>query len=243
MSESLVSFREVPRSKVYTAIVEQILENIRLGTFPPGSALPSERLLAERLGVSRSSLREAVRVLEHAHVLDVRGGSGTYVTAEGVSKAAALRARAALAGERSPLDLVAVRKVIEPMCAELAATSHHAKDLKILRESLSSHEEMIREEADPAVADYSFHLAVAAASHNDVLADVEHYFVEVMQQRTWALLKGRSRSRGDAGTRFLEQHKGIYQAIRKREAGLARERMEEHMATIAAALLDELPSR
>ncbi|MGH3449056.1 MAG: FadR/GntR family transcriptional regulator, partial [Nocardioidaceae bacterium] len=243
VAESASSFRQVPRAKVYTAIVEQIIDAIRQGLFPPGSTLPSERVLAEQLGVSRSSLREAVRVLEHAAVLDVRGGSGTYVTEESISKVTTLRARAVLAGEHSPLDLIAVRSVIEPMCAALAAGCRHAKDLKSLEQSVKRHHEMIETDADPAAADHAFHLAVAAASHNDVLSDVQHYFVDLMHQQTWSDLKDKSRSRGEMNVTFLEQHGGILQAIRDGNTSLAEKRMIEHLETVHRGLLDEVPAQ
>ena len=90
--------RAVGRSKVPDAIVEQILEGIRSGAFGPGTVLPPERSLAERFGVSRGSVREAIRSLEYAGILDVRTGSGTFVADAGATKPAALRARAALVG-------------------------------------------------------------------------------------------------------------------------------------------------
>lgn len=240
MASPVASFRAVPRSKVYTAIVEQILENIRAGVFPPGSSLPAERVLAEQLGVSRASLREAVRVLEHADVLDVRGGSGTYVTAESLSKTTMSRARAALVGEHSPLDLIAVRNVVEPLGAELAASSHHARDLAAMESSLTDHERAIRAGADPSEPDEAFHLAVAASSHNDVLNDIEQYFADLMHQRTWSDLKDRSRARDNTNKLFLEQHRLIYDAIREGNAVVARDRMAEHLVSVQEALMNEV---
>src|ERR1700733_9978009 len=91
--------REVDRGKIYLSIVDQVVEGIRSGAFHPGTALPPERTLALRLGVSRTSVREAVRVLEHAGVLDVRTGSGTYVTRDAMSKSMFLRIEAVASGE------------------------------------------------------------------------------------------------------------------------------------------------
>src|SRR5947208_16503981 len=91
--------RTIDREKLYRGIVDQILEGIQSGAFEPLSALPAERLLAEQLGVSRASLREAIRVLEHAGVLDVRTGSGTFVSEYGRSKGSMLRAHSALVAD------------------------------------------------------------------------------------------------------------------------------------------------
>jgi GntR family transcriptional repressor for pyruvate dehydrogenase complex len=89
----------IDKPRVYDSIVDQLLEGIRSGAFPPGSVLPAERELAARFGVSRGSVREAIRVLEHSGVVDVRTGSGTYIAEAGLSQATALRAHAALLGE------------------------------------------------------------------------------------------------------------------------------------------------
>jgi GntR family transcriptional repressor for pyruvate dehydrogenase complex len=131
--------------------VEQILAGIRSGLFPPGSALPAERTLASQLQVSRGSLREALRVLEHAGVLDIRTGSGTYVAAEGGSSATC--AQAAAIGEHSPPDLIVARTAIEPVCAEQAALSHHPIDLAAREEAFEAQAHATRADEDVAEAD------------------------------------------------------------------------------------------
>jgi DNA-binding FadR family transcriptional regulator len=142
--------RAVGRSKVSDAIVEQILEGIRSGAFGPGTVLPPERSLAERFGVSRGSVREAIRSLEYAGILDVRTGSGTFVAGAGATKAAALRARAALVGEHSPLDLVVARRAIEPVCAGLAAMNRSQADLEDLHKLAADQAELLREGKETA---------------------------------------------------------------------------------------------
>src|SRR4051794_24436657 len=148
----------IDRSKLYASIVDQIVEGVRAGAFPPGKALPAERALASRMGVSRSSVREAIRVLEHAGVLDVRTGSGTYVSESGVTNAAMLRAQAAMAGEHSPLDVIAARRVLEPITAELAAVHRNKRDIDAMRENIRQHAEQLADGADPEEIDYAFHV-------------------------------------------------------------------------------------
>ena len=113
MSDPLKS---IEREKLYLEIVEQILDAITSGAFPRGSALPPERIMASQLGVSRASVREAIRVLEHAGVLDVRMGSGTFVVEDGPSPKSVLRTRAALIGEHSPLDISHARLCARAGC-------------------------------------------------------------------------------------------------------------------------------
>ncbi|MFF6804035.1 GntR family transcriptional regulator [Streptomyces sp. NPDC012616] len=85
----------VGRPKAYASVAERILAGIRSGLIPPGSALSAEGTPASRLQVSRGSPREALRVLDHGGVLDIRTGSGTYVATRGGSSVTFLRAQAA----------------------------------------------------------------------------------------------------------------------------------------------------
>lgn len=232
--------RAIDRRKLYVSIVDQLVEGIRSGVFPPGRALPPERALAEQLTVSRSSLREAIRVLEHAGVLDVRTGSGTYVTKDGTSSAAALRAHAASIGEHSPLDVIVARRSIEPVCAQLAAIHRQRRDLELMREKVHEHAEHMDSGHDPEAADHAFHLAVAAASHNPVLAVLVEQIVGLMRQDTWRNLKHRTRDRPGSAARYLEQHRAVLHAIEAYDAAGAAVAMREHLAAIESGLLAEV---
>jgi GntR family transcriptional repressor for pyruvate dehydrogenase complex len=233
-------FSEVERTKLYTSIVDQIVEGVRAGAFRPGRALPAERVLAARFGVSRSSLREAIRVLEHAGVLDVRTGSGTYVSEAGVSKAAMLRAAAAVVGEQSPLDVVTARRALEPVAAELAAIHRHQRDVELLRATLHEHAELLADGQDPEAVDMSFHLAMAAASHNPVLLTLVERVVEIMREATWRELKKRARTRPGRAAHYLEQHRAILIAVERLDANGARRAMLEHLDAVEGALLAEV---
>jgi GntR family transcriptional regulator, transcriptional repressor for pyruvate dehydrogenase complex len=243
MSDDAGGFYAVPPPpKIYTAIVDQILNAIQAGTFPPGSALPSERIMAERLGISRASLREAVRVLEHAGVVDVRTGRGTYVADGGIDKAASLRARTAVAGEHSPLDLMLVRLHLEPLAAELAAAHRNARDLKALEVNLAQHASML-EGADQAEADKAlrmigrkFHLAVASAAHNGVLHDIQERFSELMEEDTWGRMKRLSRARDNKARQHFDDHSRILEEIRNGNPDGARKEMVDHLHRLRESL-------
>lgn len=223
--------RTIGRSKLYTAIVDQIVAGIRSGAFPPGTALPPERVLAEKLSVSRGSVREAIRVLEHAGVLDVRSGSGTYVTEVDPSEAVMLRAHAALIGEHSPLDLMVARRAVEPICAAHAAAQRHEHDLDLLRDALEKHATLLDEGEHPADADWLFHLAVAKAARSPVLLLLVELLVQIMQQQTWRELQ---RQEGDM---CLAQHRSILHAIESRNPEAAERAMQVHLDGAQRALL------
>jgi GntR family transcriptional repressor for pyruvate dehydrogenase complex len=228
--------RGVNRRKVYSEIVEQILARIRSRDLPGGTRLPPERILATQLGVGRSSLREALRVLEYAGILDVRTGSGTYVSDDGVSLAAALRARAAARGEQSPLDVVAARRALEPACAALAAVQRSRAEIVLLRATMDLAAERDRLGLDSDEADLAFHRAVAAAAHNPVLLHLVEHTVGILRQEIWAELKLRSQSSGGIA-QMLEQHRPILRAIEESDAARAEKAMLDHIDAVEAVLL------
>jgi GntR family transcriptional regulator, transcriptional repressor for pyruvate dehydrogenase complex len=232
--------RAVDKSKLYTSIIDQIVEGVRAGAYRPGRALPPERILAPQLGVSRSSLREAIRVLEHAGVLDVRTGSGTYVRDGGASKAAMLRAHAAAAGEHSPLDIVAARRALEPACAALASQNRQLRDIEALQSSIQEQAGRNRLGEDPEEPDLVFHLSVAVASHNPVMLILVERLIDIMRQGTWRELKHRTRERQGSADRYLEQHRTILAAIENQDSGGAARAMREHLKTIEQRLLAEV---
>jgi DNA-binding FadR family transcriptional regulator len=235
--------RVVGRSKLSDAIVDQILEGIRSGAFGPGTVLPPERSLAERFGVSRGSVREAIRSLEYAGVLDVRTGSGTFVAEAGASKAAALRARAALAGEHSPLDLLVARQAIEPVCAGLAAEQRSAADLDNLRKLVAAQGELLERGEETAEVDLAFHMAVADACHNPVLVLLYDRIAEVMRQDVWQDLRRRSRTQAGTPQLYLDQHRVTLGAIERGDAAAASRSVDAHMRTVEDRLVTEVEAR
>jgi GntR family transcriptional regulator, transcriptional repressor for pyruvate dehydrogenase complex len=235
--------RAVGRSKLSDAIVEQILEGIRSGAFGPGTVLPPERSLAERFGVSRGSVREAIRSLEYAGVLDVRTGSGTFIAEAGATNAAALRVRAALVGEHSPLDLVVARRAIEPVCAGLAAVNRSQADLENLRKLAAEQTELLRVGKETAAADLLFHVAVATACHNPVLAMLYDRIAEIMRQEIWLDLRRRSRALPGTPQLYLDQHEATLAAIEKGDSAAASRSVEAHIRTVEERLIAEVESR
>ena len=114
-------FKPIKTKKIYEEIVEQLRELISTGTFNPGDKLPSERDMAQMLGVSRASVREAVVALQAMGVLDVKPGEGTFVSASMNSEMIEPLALV-LSVERNPLaQLMEVRRILEAEAAALAA--------------------------------------------------------------------------------------------------------------------------
>jgi DNA-binding FadR family transcriptional regulator len=155
------------RSALSDQVIAELRNQITSGEWPVGSRIPTEPELVEQLGVARNTVREAVRALAHNGLLDIRQGSGTYVLATS-ELAGVMHRRFA---EASPRHIAEVRSTLESSAARLAAERRTERDLKQLDSLLARREEAWASgDAEQFVAaDTTFHLAVVAASHNDVL--------------------------------------------------------------------------
>ncbi|MFE0630954.1 FadR/GntR family transcriptional regulator [Streptomyces sp. NPDC058864] len=166
-----MSLRPVSRpSGLFEQVVSGLRRQITSGAWPVGSRIPTEPELVRQLGVARNTVREAVRALAHNGLLDIRHGSGTYVAATS-ELAGVMQRRFAEAGQR---DVTEVRGALESAAAGLAATRRTADDLARLDTLLDRREHAWASgDRDAFVdADSAFHLAVVAASHNEVLAEL-----------------------------------------------------------------------
>jgi GntR family transcriptional repressor for pyruvate dehydrogenase complex len=166
------------------ALVDQVLsyleQQIAAGTFPVGSKLPTEPELMAQLAVGRSTLREAMRVLVHMGLVDVRPGDGTYVCTP-PPEAEPLGQRLQRA---KVFEVFEVRHTLELECVRLAAQRRDEQDLARLRQALQQRRAFLAPEHEQAFidADLTFHIAVADATKNAVLADLYRAFVNVHRE-------------------------------------------------------------
>jgi GntR family transcriptional repressor for pyruvate dehydrogenase complex len=207
--------------------IERIRELIVSGEWGPGTRLPREADLAKQLGLSRNSLREAVRALSLARVLEVRQGDGTYVSSlePGELLEPTLSATHLLRG-RTVLELFEVRRMLEPEAAALAAARRDDAVIAALGREL---DRMVAagDHADDLVeADAAFHDVIAAAPGNGVLqALLRSLSTRTVRARLWHGLADR-----DALDLAREEHTRIYEAIAAGDSDLARAATLLHIA-------------
>lgn len=160
----------VRAGRVSDQVVAQIETMIASGEWPVGSKIPPEPELVAALGVGRNTVREAVRALEHAGLLEPRRGDGTYVRATSDLGAALLRR----AGRSTALDVLAVRASLERDAAEVAAVRRTESDVVAIRDAVRIRRAACEggDRAAFAGADVTFHRAVIAATGNPVLIDL-----------------------------------------------------------------------
>jgi DNA-binding FadR family transcriptional regulator len=208
--------------------IEKLKEMIVSGRLRPGDRLPREADLATSLGLSRSSLREAVRALALVRILDVRQGDGTYVSSLAADTLLdALSFIVEFHHDASVLELLEVRRILEPAASARAAT--------LIDESALAHLEDIlgRSTVDSPVEDLvkndlEFHRAIASASGNSVLASlIESLSGPTQRARVW-----RGITQEGALARTLAEHRAIFDAIRARDPELARTWATVHVAGV-----------
>lgn len=213
--------------------IESIKQMIIDGRLSPGDRLPKEQELAESLGLSRGSLREAVRALTVMRVLATRQGDGTYVTS--LSPSILIGATNFIVdfhGGSNLLDFFHVRRVLEAEAAAIAArrlTDEQLAELSELvveAEQLASasrvdHERMLTN-------DQRFHALITEAAGNPVLAAVaESMSGATVRARTW-----RGLTETDAPARTVREHRALVEALRQRDPARARLRAAVHVCSV-----------
>ncbi|MBI3370330.1 MAG: FadR family transcriptional regulator [Betaproteobacteria bacterium] len=213
----------VEQRRLYRQIADQIGALIENGEYAPGSRLPPERTLAQQLGVSRPSVREALIALEIEGLLDVRVGSGIYAAQPGER-----RQSAALAGESGPFEVIRARRMIESECAALAAKNASRAQLHAIRRAHASMVNESRHQHNPLDADRLFHVRIAEASGNSAMVLVVQ---TLWDQRMGPLYRGLERKLEypKMADETVQEHKAIVSAIDRRDPRAARAAMRKHM--------------
>jgi len=209
--------------RLYRQIADQISVLISDGEYTPGARLPPERDLARQLGVSRPSVREALIALEVEGLLDVRVGSGIYVTDPGKQ-----RRDDALQGDYGPFEVIRARRLIEGECAALAAKNASPAQLRAIREAHAEVVEESKRHHNPLDADRLFHVRVAEASGNSALVLVVQ---TLWDQRMGPLYRSLERKLEypKMAAETIREHRAIVSAFVRRDARAARFAMRRHM--------------
>ena len=215
--------RQPEQRRLYQQIADQIRQLILTDDFPVGARLPSERDLAAKLEVSRPSVREALIALEIEGMVEIRVGSGVYVTAD--------RARSPTPigplGE-SPSELMQARMLVEGHVVLLAAGRVTTEGLKALRSSIVAMEDDVIAGRNPVAHDKMFHMTIAANCGNVVL---ERIVLELFDGRHTPLSEKLQARYGTPETwqMALEEHRAILNAIERNDALLAQAAMVTHL--------------
>jgi GntR family transcriptional repressor for pyruvate dehydrogenase complex len=213
--------------------VDQIKQLITDGRLRPGDKLPVEKDLAGLLGVSRNSVREAVRALTTIRVLDARQGDGTYVTSlKPELLMDTMNFIADLHQDATVLDFLAVRRMLEPEATALAATRIDADALEELARLLAEAEEFAAadnvDHPGMVANDHAFHSLITRSSGNPVLAGViTNMSGQTLRARVW-----RGLTLEQVAARTVAEHRAIYEALADRDPERSRLRAAVHVAGV-----------
>jgi GntR family transcriptional regulator, transcriptional repressor for pyruvate dehydrogenase complex len=221
-------YKVVRTSRLYEQIVQQIEESVLNGTLKPGDQLPAERDLAQRLGVSRTAVREAVKTLREKGLVEAYSGRGTFVT-DGTSQAArqSFDLMVKIGQQENSPHLAELRLILEPGIAAMAAERVKDDDLAAMREAVAV---MERSQKDPEAyieADLDFHLALAEVVANPLILSLIDSIVGLLREQRIKIFNVEG---GPQRGQF--HHKRILEAMERRDPEMARCAMRAHLEQV-----------
>ncbi len=232
-------FQKVQTEKLSLAVVRQIELLILRGILRPGERLPSERDLAERMGVSRPSLRDAISELQALGLLTSKAGSGIYVAEVLGSAFSPALIRLFSSHDEAVFDYLSFRRDMEGLAAERAARLGSDSDLKVVQAIFDKMEAAHASNAaeEEAQLDAQFHMAIIEASHNVVMLHMMRSMFDLLRQGVFynRQLMFNQRTTRDA---ILDQHRAINAALQDRDPAGARQAVEQHLSFVEASMAD-----
>lgn len=234
----LINLDFTPSRRLYQDIGLKLQQQITQGLYAIGDRLPPERDIAEALDVSRSVVREATIMLELQGLVEVRKGSGVYVTK--------LPEPASLSSPQSdkqlrdigPFELLQARQVVESQIASFAATTITKNEISRLKQYLEQERVSLDNHQEDYNSDKLFHLTIAEASQNSVLSDIVADFWRIREDsEMWSQLHLRITS-NDYRYQWLDDHEKILLALQRRDPECARKMMWQHIENVKTTLFE-----
>jgi DNA-binding FadR family transcriptional regulator len=219
--------------RLYLQVAEQLRGLIDSGSIEPGQRLPAERELAEKFGVSRPTIREAMIALEIAGVVEVRSGSGVYVRESGESLLTL-----APSEDPGPFEILEARKLIEGEVCALAAERITDEQLADLAGLLAAMEQENQAEEVTEEADNRFHCRIAEASGNSALVTAVSWLWGLRNESEIST-RFHARVREEGVRPIVADHRAILEALQQRDPIAARQAMVNHLQRVKDNLLEE----
>ncbi|TKT75713.1 FadR/GntR family transcriptional regulator [Aquamicrobium sp. LC103] len=232
MHKGKLELQVVRPRRLYEQVADHVRELVLDGTFPPGSALPPERELAEIIGVSRPSIREALIALEVMGLVESRQGGGNFVRGDASSLRMIPLSKGRDLGP-GPIEQFEARRTIELACAKLAAERASDEDILKLEQCLVRMRGLVSRNVSPAPEHKYFHTALANISQNQIFASTVAELWRVRDGKLWDTLRQKvdNNESWQLGIEFRER---LIDAIRDRDSAAAAAIMAEHFDRMGA---------
>ena len=223
--------KAVEKRRAYEDIVKQIRDLVEKGRLKKGDQLPTERELTDTFKVSRATVKEAIRTLESMRLVESRQGDGTYVLAS--SEEALVQPLAAtLLHEKDDLaDIFFIRKIVEPVVAQLAAEHATREEIKELEDILRKQEKDLSGGINIVETDSAFHNSLAGMAKNRVMERLLLAIVDLLAQTREGYLQNDERAHGS-----LRGHQEILSAIKRGDGNAAKQAMRRHLESVEGIL-------
>jgi GntR family transcriptional repressor for pyruvate dehydrogenase complex len=221
-------YKAVRSSRLYEQIVQQIEESITAGDLKPGDQLPAERELAQKFGVSRTAVREAVKALRQKGLVEAYSGRGTFITnttSQTIRQSLDLMIR--MGRSDGSGHLAEVRAILEPEIAALAADRMREEELARMRAAIDIMDRSRRDAHAYIEADLDFHLALAEGARNPLILSLLDSIVGLLREQRLRIFKVEG---GPERGQF--HHRGILAAVERRDAQAARQAMRDHLQQV-----------
>jgi len=229
-----VEFAAIRRNKVYEEVARQIQNHI-LEHLKPGDVLPPERELVQQFGVSRGSVRDAIRSLEHIGLLEPRQGLGT-IFCEPSSDALVSPLAAVLVQRRKLVgELLEVRNIIEPPLAGRAALHATAAQIAEMEQILERQSQKVLRGEMSIEEDNEFHYQIALAADNSVVLRMVDVLMDLLRET-----RERSLQTGGRPEKSLAGHRRILSALKRRDPAASDKAMRQHLGEIEDVVLPKL---
>lgn len=228
------------QKKAFEIVIEKIETEVKNGDLKVGDKLPTERVLTETLQVSRTSVREGLRKLEHDGLVEVKHGIGRFITAKMDGLLGAERPEIRLdANEHLLYEMLEFRYALEVESAYLAAQRATSEDLQEIHTALEAMKTDDNQIEKGMEADVAFHMAIVTATHNSVFI----HLCKSMQNHMEETIRATRKHRLADPHRYqetLDEHREIYLAIASKEEKRAKELMKGHIAQIRREISESL---
>jgi GntR family transcriptional regulator, transcriptional repressor for pyruvate dehydrogenase complex len=227
-------FEAIRKNRVHEEVAKQ-LESLILNKLSPGDKLPAERELAEMLGVSRSSIRDAMRRLQLIGLVEPRQGAGTVVL--DISQEALVSPLANVIAHKRQLvgELLDFRKMLEPPMAAHAALHASPEAVSRMEDILHRQDKRVRSGELAVEEDTEFHYAIAQASGNSVVLKVMDVVMDLLRETRSRSLQSEGRPQ-----KSLAGHKKILSAIKRRDGEGAESAMRQHIRDVEQMVSNKL---
>lgn len=232
-----MELRKIKPKKIYEEVSEILHEKIRAGVLKPGDRLDSVEQLAEQLQVSRSAVREALSALKAMGLIEIKQGSGTFVKSVPPNRLDFPLSTAMLSNKLDIARLLEVRKIIEVGAAASAAINRTEQDIQAMVQILDDMKQAHGDGELGEKVDYQFHVAIATASQNTLLAtildQISGLMIDTMKEtrRIWLY------SKKTTSEQLYKEHMNIFLAIQQQNEESAKQAMTFHLSNVEKVLL------